>query len=225
MPGLARAAVAAAEVGPAASLFAEAGPAASVVRSRLRLRRLRLLHHSRCLRDCRGLPSCAKTTPGIEIARIRIAALMVPPRIRRGLGDALFAGGQPFLESPKRLHNSGAVTFRKRRQQVRHVLQDEPCVRYRTRFQACLCQIQVTGNGSQQERVGDRIATVPAEACQVYQKLLVSLVDPLQIVCRMVLPPTLVNLERLPVLGKRSARVLGLLTAGRARCERRPVRC
>src|SRR6516225_4957885 len=72
-----------------------------------------------------GVPasSSADATAGMRIARIRIAALMVP---------SLLVRGQSSLKGAVRLHDLCLITGRKLRQHGRHVVDDEPRIDGRT---------------------------------------------------------------------------------------------
>src|SRR5215467_846112 len=75
-----------------------------------------------------AVPSSENATVGMRIARIRIAALMIP---------SLLVRGQSSLKGSVRLHDLCLITGRKLGQDVRHVVDDEPCVGRRTGRQTC----------------------------------------------------------------------------------------
>src|SRR5215475_1241985 len=81
-----------------------------------------------------GAPSSADATAGMRIARIRIAALMIP---------SLLVRGQSSLKGSVRLHDLCLIAGRKLRQQVRHVVDDEPRVGRRTGCQTGISEIEI----------------------------------------------------------------------------------
>src|SRR5215831_7382350 len=105
-----------------------------------------------------AVPSSANAKVGMSIARIRIAALMIP---------SLLVRGQSSLKGSVRLHDLCLIAGRKLRQDVRHVVDDEPRVGGRTGRQTCISEIEIGGERAHQEGVNVGIGTGVGEAHQV----------------------------------------------------------